>query len=139
MPQKTKLKIEKSECVHQSCFYALTGLTSGLEVVKLDKYQVVVSGFATAALPTTSAALVATAALASGKDASGLIALRPDTGQELWRQGLKALPRKHDCNLVDVNNDGLHDCLVVGDSGLLTAIDPRTGKGSFINHVEWEG
>ena len=64
---------------------------------------------------------------ASRRDATGLIALRPDTGQELWRQSLKALPRKHDCNLVDVNGDGLQDCLVVGDGGLLTAIEPRTG------------
>ena len=102
----------------------LTGLTSGLEVVKLDNYQeVVVSGFAVLSSSAASDSAVA----ASRKDASGLIAFRPDTGQELWRHGLKAFPRKHDCNLVDVNGDGLQDCLVVGDSGLLTAIDPRTG------------
>ena len=69
---------------------------------------------------------------ASRRDATGLIALRPDTGQELWRQSLKALPRKHDCNLVDVNGDGLQDCLVVGDGGLLTAIEPRTGMLIYI-------
>ena len=76
---------------------------------------------------TASTAESGGAAGASRRDATGLIALRPDTGQELWRQSLKALPRKHDCNLVDVNGDGLQDCLVVGDGGLLTAIEPRTG------------
>ena len=60
--------------------------------------------------------------------------MRPDTGQELWRQSLKALPRKHDCNLVDVNGDGLQDCLVVGDGGLLTAIEPRTGMLIMANY-----
>ena len=116
-----------------SFFKKLTGLTSGLEVVKLDENQeVVVSGFESASEATTimensKTASTAESGGASRRDATGLIALRPDTGQELWRQSLKALPRKHDCNLVDVNGDGLQDCLVVGDGGLLTAIEPRTG------------
>ena len=111
-------------------------MTSGLEVVKLDNYQeVVVSGFAVSSSTAASDSAVAAPATASRKDASGLIAFRPDTGQELWRHGLKAFPRKHDCNLVDVNGDGLHDCLVVGDSGLLTAIDPRTGMKRLLRLI----
>ena len=61
----------------------------------------------------------------------GLLALRPEDGAELWRQELEAKPLKHDCNLVDVNNDGLKDCIVVGERGMLAAIDPQTGKMHF--------
>ena len=51
-------------------------------------------------------------------------------GTELWRRELQAKPHRHDCNLIDVNQDGLRDCIVVGHEGLLTAIDPKTGENS---------
>ena len=58
----------------------------------------------------------------------GLLALRPEDGAEIWRRELQAKPHRHDCNLIDVNQDGVNDCIVVGHEGLLTAIDPKTGK-----------
>ena len=58
----------------------------------------------------------------------GLLALRPEDGAELWRQVLKAKPHKHDCNLLDVDQDGLKDCIVVGHQGLFAAINPKTGE-----------
>ena len=61
----------------------------------------------------------------------GLLALRPTDGAEVWRRRLAGQPRKHDCNLVDLNGDGKKDCLVIGEGGLLTAIDPYSGKFLF--------
>ena len=58
----------------------------------------------------------------------GLLALRPEDGAEVWRRELLAKPHRHDCNLIDVNQDGLNDCIVVGHEGMLSAIDPKTGK-----------
>ena len=54
-------------------------------------------------------------------------------GTELWRRELQAKPHRHDCNLIDVNQDGLKDCIVVGHEGLLTAIDPKTGENRHNN------
>ena len=89
-------------------FTSFSALTSGLEVVE-DVEDIVVSGF-------------------SNSSYFGLLALRPEDGAELWRLELEAKPLKHDCNLVDVNNDGFKDCIVMGERGLLAAIDPKTGK-----------
>lgn len=97
---------------------SFSALTSGLEVVETKEEAeeadstLVVSGF-------------------SNSSYFGLLALRPEDGAELWRQELEAKPLKHDCNLVDVNNDGLKDCIVVGERGMLAAIDPQTGKMHF--------
>ena len=88
---------------------SFSALTSGLEVVEDGEATIVVSGY-------------------SNSSYFGLLALRPEDGSELWRQELEAKPLKHDCNLVDVNNDGLKDCIVAGERGLLAAIDPKTGK-----------
>ena len=37
-------------------------------------------------------------------------------------------PSKHDCQLLDVDQDGIKDCVVVGENGLMTAINPINGK-----------
>lgn len=99
-------------------------LTSGLEVVEAGGQGLVVSGFSAANHKKAGAGSPASAASGS----FGLLALRPEDGQELWRQELQAKPQKHDCNLVDLNEDGVNDCLVVGDGGLLTAVDPTNGN-----------
>ena len=98
----------------QHLLTSFSALTSGLEVVetKEEADSMVVSGF-------------------SNSSYFGILALRPEDGAELWRQELEAKPLKHDCNLVDVNNDGLKDCIVVGERGMLAAIDPQTGKMHF--------
>ena len=43
-------------------------------------------------------------------------------------------PSKHDCQLLDVDQDGIKDCVVVGENGLMTAINPINGK--LITHSE---
>ena len=37
-------------------------------------------------------------------------------------------PNRHDCRLVDLNSDGIYECLVVGDRGLLAAVNPVEGE-----------
>ena len=37
-------------------------------------------------------------------------------------------PSKHNCQLLDVDQDGIKDCVVVGENGLMTAINPINGK-----------
>ena len=89
-------------------------MTSGLEeVVVKDVLHVVVSGFSNNVKSLGN---------------FGLLALRPEDGTEVWRRELQAKPHKHDCNLLDVNGDNRHDCIVVGEHGLMAAIDPHTGK-----------
>jgi hypothetical protein len=111
----------------QKCFHVFSSaLTSGLEVVESphlangglshghDVLHVVISGFSNDPLKSPGS--------------FGLLALRPEDGAEVWRQELEAKPYKHDCNLVDLNGDGLRDCVVVGARGLFNAVDPKTGK-----------
>lgn len=45
----------------------------------------------------------------------------------MWRKPIPAKPLNHDCQLVDVDADGVKDCIVVGEGGIMTAIKPRTG------------
>ena len=59
---------------------------------------------------------------------NGLIGLSLNDGSERWRSGLLSKPSKHDCNLIDVDGDGVKDCLVVGQHGLMTAVNPINGK-----------
>ena len=66
---------------------------------------------------------------------SGLIGVKVLDGSESWRrpfinQNVEE-PSKHNCRLLDTNNDGTQDCIVVGNHGLLSAIDPNNGKSSF--------
>ena len=50
------------------------------------------------------------------------------SGREKWRSELVSKPSKHDCNLIDANGDGVKDCIVVGDHGLMTAVNPINGE-----------
>lgn len=90
--------------------YDNIALTSGLEVVDHPNSNtpLVVSGY-------------------TSDKSFGLLGFRPQDGEERWRRSLHSKPHKHDCNLVDVNVDGQADCLVVGEHGLLAAINPRNG------------
>ncbi|XP_063221387.1 protein FAM234B [Bacillus rossius redtenbacheri] len=60
-------------------------------------------------------------------DGGGIISLIGSTGVIAWWKRLSALPRDIDCSLLDVDNNGVDDCLVLGDKGLLLAIDPVSG------------
>ena len=60
---------------------------------------------------------------------SGLIGVKVSDGTESWRRPfINNEPSKHNCRLLDTNNDGTQDCIVVGNHGLLSAIDPNNGK-----------
>ena len=60
---------------------------------------------------------------------SGLIGVKVSDGTESWRRPfINNEPSKHNCRLIDTNSDGTQDCIVVGNHGLLSAIDPNTGK-----------
>ncbi|TRY69355.1 hypothetical protein TCAL_11022 [Tigriopus californicus] len=65
---------------------------------------------------------------------AGLIGLEPRKGRELWRRALYAPPKQMDCHYLDVNSDGVKDCLVIGDKGLLAAIDPVRGEQLWFLH-----
>ena len=67
---------------------------------------------------------------------SGLIGVKVSDGSESWRRPFinvqnEVEPSKHNCRLLDTNNDGTQDCIVVGNHGLLSAIDPNNGKSLF--------
>ena len=64
---------------------------------------------------------------------SGLIGVKVSDGTESWRRGFINEPSKHNCRLIDTNNDGTKDCIVVGNHGLLSAIDPNNGKSIKAN------
>ncbi len=107
-------------------FFLFSALTSGLEVVDLNRVN-------TRNLLSTSGRSVSSKIVISGyanvADKSfGLLALTPEAGDEVWRRPTKARPFKHDCNLVDLDLDGLKECLVVGEKGLFAAINPLNGK-----------
>lgn len=95
----------------------ISELTSGLEVISHPKGQTfLVSGYHPSHL--TDHTL----------DTFGLLGLNPHTGQELWRRPLFAKPHNHDCQLIDVDDDGIKDCITVGDNGLMAAINPINGN-----------
>ena len=54
------------------------------------------------------------------------------SGREKWRSELVSKPSKHDCNLIDANGDGVKDCIVVGDHGLMTAVNPINGERTHV-------
>ena len=58
----------------------------------------------------------------------GLIGIKVSDGTESWRRPFINEPSKHNCRLLDTNSDGTQDCIVVGNHGLLSAIDPNNGK-----------
>ena len=62
---------------------------------------------------------------------SGLIGIKVSDGSEHWRMPfINHQPSKHNCHLIDVNGDGIKDCIVVGNHGLLSAINPTNGKSA---------
>lgn len=65
-------------------------------------------------------------------DESGIIAIEGPTGKERWRLSLHATPTSSICDAIDVNSDGHPECIIIGDNGLLTAVDPKKGNFLFI-------
>ncbi|GIY68312.1 uncharacterized protein CEXT_220901 [Caerostris extrusa] len=65
---------------------------------------------------------------------SGLIAIKESNGKESWRLHLHSLPVSSICNVIDVNSDGIKECLVIGNDGLLVAIDVKKGISLWYMH-----
>lgn len=72
--------------------------------------------------------------LGYGSDESGLIAIDGPTGKERWRLSLHSTPTSSICDIIDVNSDGHPECIIIGNNGLLTAVDLRKGL-SFFNLI----
>ena len=66
---------------------------------------------------------------------SGLIGVKVSDGTESWRRPFINEPSKHNCRLIDTNNDGTKDCIVVGNHGLFSAIDPNNGKSLSLTNI----
>ncbi|GIY06033.1 uncharacterized protein CDAR_24631 [Caerostris darwini] len=65
---------------------------------------------------------------------SGLMAIKESDGKESWRLHLHSLPASSICNVIDVNSDGIKECLVIGNDGLLVAIDVKKGISLWYMH-----
>ncbi|XP_067000927.2 uncharacterized protein [Anabrus simplex] len=63
----------------------------------------------------------------------GLLSLIGSTGEVAWWKRLYHLPHDIDCSLMDVSDDGINDCIVVGAESLLVTVDPLSG--AIIWHV----
>lgn len=58
---------------------------------------------------------------------SGLIAIEGSTGKERWKLALHSTPTSSICNVIDANADGYPECIIIGNNGLLTAVDMKKG------------
>lgn len=56
-----------------------------------------------------------------------LLCLLGGTGDIAWTHMLVREPLAVDCNLLDVNKDGILDCVVAGSEDLLKTVDPLSG------------
>lgn len=63
-------------------------------------------------------------------EGGGVISLLGAKSEVSWHVVLKREPKDIDCNIIDVDQDGLNDCLVVESNNLLKAIQSLTGKFS---------
>ena len=62
---------------------------------------------------------------------ASMVALRGYDGQELWRFNTRSEAFLTVCN-VDLNKDGLLDCIATGRQAQITAFDPRKGVRFFV-------
>nr|CAD7460947.1 unnamed protein product [Timema tahoe] len=67
-------------------------------------------------------------------EAGGIIALKGYTGHDAWMTKLHNVPQDMDCSLIDIDKDNLNDCIVVGENGLLAAIEPLYGNVLWYMH-----
>ncbi|GFR29199.1 uncharacterized protein TNCT_429731 [Trichonephila clavata] len=65
---------------------------------------------------------------------SGLLAVQESNGKESWRLHLHSALSSSLCNVIDVNSDGIKECLVIGNDGLLAAIDVKKGSSLWYLH-----
>lgn len=57
------------------------------------------------------------------KSNGGIIAMNGNTGEVAWQNEMTNEPRSIDCSLIDCDNNGVNDCLVLDEFGQLTCID----------------
>lgn len=64
-----------------------------------------------------------------------MIALQADTGEECWRIPYYTDVTDLVCDVTDANKDGINECIVVGATGLLAAINASNGSLGLISFL----
>ncbi|CRL07026.1 CLUMA_CG019998, isoform A [Clunio marinus] len=59
----------------------------------------------------------------------GIVALSGNSGEIVWSREMSNEPRSIDCNLIDCDNNGTKDCLILDEFGQLSCLD---SNGHFI-------
>ncbi|XP_026481022.1 uncharacterized protein LOC113387856 [Ctenocephalides felis] len=57
----------------------------------------------------------------------GVISIMAANGEVVWYRGMKKSPVDIDCGLIDIDGNGLSDCLVLGTNGLMESLNPISG------------
>ena len=54
--------------------------------------------------------------------------MRGFDGHELWKAPTRSVVMHHNCIGLDVNEDGIDDCILTGKHASCQAVDRKTGK-----------
>lgn len=73
--------------------------------------------------------------LGKNNGGGGVISIMGDSGNVAWYIPRQRTPKRLECNLLDVNNNGVKDCVVTGENGLFEALDPQSGKVHWNIHI----
>lgn len=65
---------------------------------------------------------------------AGLMALSESEGNILWYVPLHSVPTSLKCNILDVNKDGIMDCIIRGENGLFVAVNSINGHTFWYLH-----
>ncbi|XP_076309136.1 uncharacterized protein LOC143224751 isoform X3 [Tachypleus tridentatus] len=65
---------------------------------------------------------------------AGLMALSQSGGKIVWYVPLHSVPTSLKCNILDVNKDGIMDCIIRGENGLFVAINSVNGHTFWYLH-----
>ncbi|XP_022258109.1 protein FAM234A-like, partial [Limulus polyphemus] len=71
---------------------------------------------------------------ANNSDNAGLMALSQSDGKTLWYVPLHSMPTSLKCNMLDINRDGVMDCIVRGQNGLFVAVNSINGHTFWYLH-----
>lgn len=66
------------------------------------------------------------------KEQGGVVTLSVDSGLIIWSREMSNEPRSADCNLIDCDNSGTKDCLILDSVGQLSCLD---SNGHFIYYI----
>ncbi|XP_044736266.1 protein FAM234A [Chrysoperla carnea] len=69
----------------------------------------------------------------------GLVSIVGSSGKVAWFTNLNRVPTDIDCNLIDIDNNGENDCIIIGENGLMEAVNPITGTVTWHLHSSTNG